>query len=530
MKVAVIGAGVSGLASIKTCLDEGLNPTCFERSEDIGGLWRYTPNVENGKCSIYQSVVTNTSKEMMCFSDFPMPENFPNFLHNTRMLAYFRAYADKFDLLKYINFKTTVISVKKCPNFSSSGQWEVITEKNGKRETTIFDAIMVCSGHHADPYYPLDCFPSIKTFTGDYFHSRQFKNPHGYDGKRVLLVGMGNSAADIAVELSRVASQVFLSTRRGSWVISRVYDNGYPWDICYDTRVQTWIRNTLPPSVLCWVTERKMNTWFDHANFGLQPCDRTQFKEPLINDELASRITSGFVVVKTNAVEFSGSTVKFADGSIEENIDVVIFATGYAYSFPFLDESVINMETSKANMYKNIIPPNLEKPTLGIIGLIQPLGPIMPTAELQARWLTRIFKGLCRYPSLNDVMNDIAKKKEIFIKRFGTKRENRLQVDFVEYLDELASDIGVKPVIWRLFLSDPVLAAALLWGPCTPAHFRLTGPGKWNEARKQILTTKNRVIKATKSRVVNNQEDKSLSLRLLLGAFFIFAMIWALIV
>uniref|UniRef100_A0A8C0IW36 Flavin-containing monooxygenase n=1 Tax=Chelonoidis abingdonii TaxID=106734 RepID=A0A8C0IW36_CHEAB len=104
-RVAVIGAGVCGLSSIKCCLDEGLEPTCFERSSDIGGLWRFEENPEEGRASIYKSVIINTSKEMMCFSDFPIPANFPNYMHNSKIMEYLRMYADHFDLLKYIRFK-----------------------------------------------------------------------------------------------------------------------------------------------------------------------------------------------------------------------------------------------------------------------------------------------------------------------------------------------------------------------------------------------------------------------------------------
>ncbi|KAM4023002.1 dimethylaniline monooxygenase [N-oxide-forming] 2-like isoform 1-T3 [Anomaloglossus baeobatrachus] len=523
MKVAIIGAGVSGLAAIKCCLDEGLEPTCFERSDDIGGLWRFTNNIEDGRASIYQSVVSNTSKELMCYSDFPYPEDFPNFLHNSKLLEYQRKYAEHFNLLKYVEFKTLVISVKKCNDFESSGQWYVTTEKDGKQETTIFDAVMVCSGHHTDPFYPLESFPGIKQFRGQYFHSREYKNSDEYKGKRVVIVGMGNSAADLAAELSHTASKVFLSTRRGAWVMSRVYDQGYPWDVCYDTRFETFKRNSLPMSIVARLTETKMNTWFSHVNYGLLPVDRTQFKEPLLNDELPSRILCGFVVVKPSVLDFTETAAKFDDGSVEDNIDVVIFATGYNFSFPFLDESVIKMEKNNIHLYKHIIPPALEKPTLGMLGLIQPIGPIMPTSELQGRWLTRVFKGLCPYPPLKTVMADLAKKNKIFTKRFGTIRENRLQVDFVEYLDELASDIGVKPNIFPLFFYDPVLAYALLFGPCTPMHYRLVGPGKWSPARKIILTTLDRVLKPTKTRVVKIDEPSFLSITKVLGALCVLA-------
>ncbi|KAG8555877.1 hypothetical protein GDO81_017849 [Engystomops pustulosus] len=529
MKVAVIGAGNSGLISIKCCLDEGLEPTCYERSEDIGGLWRFTPEVESGRASIYESVVTNTSKEMMCYSDFPFPENFPNFLHNSKMLEYYKKFVEKFDLLKYIQFQTIVRSVKKHPSFSSTGQWEVTTEKNGKQDTTIFDAVLVCSGHHSDPYYPLEDFPGINTFKGEHFHSREYKNSKAFNGKRVVVVGMGNSGADIAVELSRTAAQVFLSTRRGSWVMSRVFEHGYPWDICFDTRFQNWLRNTLPTSFVIWLTEKKMNAWFDHANFGLQPRDSTQFKEPLFNDELPSRITCGYVVVKPDVTEFTETSLKFEDGTSVENIDVVIFATGYRFSFPFLDESIIKVKDNKISLYRNIFPENLEKPTLGVIGLIQPLGPIMSSSEIQARWVTRVFKGLCTLPPPDAIRKDIEKKKEIAMSRFGPRREHTIQVDYIEYLDELTTDIGCKPNILELLTKDPVLAFKIIFGPCTPAQFRLTGPGKWPIARKQIMTTWDRIMKPTKTRVVKSQDRSSMSVIFGVGGLCILALLLAVI-
>uniref|UniRef100_A0A8C9CDF0 Flavin-containing monooxygenase n=1 Tax=Phocoena sinus TaxID=42100 RepID=A0A8C9CDF0_PHOSS len=158
-RVAIVAAGVSGLASIWCCLEEKLEPTCFQRSNDVGGLWQFLENTEDGLASIYQSVITNTSKEMSCFSDLPMPEDFPNFLHNSKLLEYFRIFVKKFDLLKYIQFQTTVLSVKKRPDFSTTSQWVVVTESDSKEQSAVFDAVMVCSGHHTLPHLPLESFP-----------------------------------------------------------------------------------------------------------------------------------------------------------------------------------------------------------------------------------------------------------------------------------------------------------------------------------------------------------------------------------
>ncbi|XP_069497370.1 dimethylaniline monooxygenase [N-oxide-forming] 2-like [Ambystoma mexicanum] len=515
-KVAVIGAGVSGLASLKCCLDEGLEPTCFERGDDIGGLWKFNEYVEDGRASIYKSVVTNTSKEMTCYSDFPMPDRFPNFLPNYKMMDYYKLYAKNFDLIRHIQFKTIVLSVRKRPDFSTSGQWDIVTEKDGKRESDVFDAVLLCTGHHVEPYLPLDSFPGIEKFKGQCFHSREYKHPDAFKGKRVIILGMGNTGADLAVELSHTADKVFLSTRRGSWVMSRVYDWGYPWDMVYNTRFKSWYRNSLPTSIARWLTHRKMNSWFDHANYGLLPQDSSQWKEPLFNDELPSRITCGFVVTKPNVVQFTETAARFEDGTVEDNIDVVIFATGYTYSCPLLQDSGINNQKMNS-LYRRIFVPGLEKPTLGVIGFIQPLGSIMPTTEMQARWAIQVFKGMCKLPPLKEIMEDISRKNEILLKSFGTARQNCLQLDQIEYFDELATDIGAKPNIPWLFLTDPQLALEIFFGSFTPFQYRLTGPGKWPGARGAIMSQWERIVMATRNRHVKIQPSHS---PLLVGLVF----------
>ncbi|XP_074953160.1 flavin-containing monooxygenase 1 isoform X4 [Phalacrocorax aristotelis] len=279
MRVAVVGAGVSGLSSIKCCLDEGLEPTCFEQSKDIGGLWRYTEHVETGRPSLYLSVISNTSKEMSAFSDFPYPEDFPVFLPNARLLDYLRRYAQHFGLWKHIKFGTTVVSIQKRTNFATTGQWDVVTEADGKQTLHIFDAVMVCSGNFSEPSLPLHCFPGIERFKGQYFHSRQYKHPDVFQGKRVLVVGMGNSGVDIAVEASRVAAKVTLCTSRGAWVISRVFDHGYPWDMVINTRFMSLIINSLPGPLSRGLINYRVNQWFKHENYGLQPEKRRSSRQ-----------------------------------------------------------------------------------------------------------------------------------------------------------------------------------------------------------------------------------------------------------
>ncbi|KAG8517656.1 Dimethylaniline monooxygenase [N-oxide-forming] 5 [Galemys pyrenaicus] len=512
-RVAVIGSGASGLASIKCCLEEGLEPVCFERSDDIGGLWRFQreahepatlcsgparpgeeawsaqvlqrlcnerfyllqENPEEGRASIYRSVIINSSKEMMCFSDYPIPDHFPNFMHNSQVLEYFRMYAKAFDLLKYIRFKTTVCSVKKRPDFPTSGQWEVVTECGGKEETTVFDGVMVCTGHHTNAYLPLDSFPGIEKFKGQYLHSRDYKNPNSFTGKRVIVIGIGNSGADLAVETSHVAKQVGTN-------------NHFP----------------LPHQGSCWGTHLAHQSRL-RARSLVHRHSGALSQHPTVNDELPNRIISGVVKVKGNVKEFTETAAIFEDGSKEEDIDAVIFATGYSFAFPFLDDSV-KVVNNKVSLYKKVFPPNLEKPTLAIIGLIQPLGAIMPISELQGRWVTQVFKGTKTLPSQSEMKREIAKAQEEIAKRYVDTPRHTIQGDYIDTMEELAVLVGVKPNLLHLAFTDPKLALELLVGPCTPIHYRLQGPGKWAEARKAILNTKSRVRKPLMTRAVESSD------------------------
>ncbi|XP_030228586.1 dimethylaniline monooxygenase [N-oxide-forming] 5 [Gadus morhua] len=507
-RVAVIGAGCSGLACIKTCLDEGLEPVCFESSDDIGGLWRFKENPEPNRASIYHSVIINTSKEMMCYSDFPIPAEYPNYMHNSLIMEYFRKYAEHFQLTKHIRFKTTVLQVKQRTDFSHSGQWDVETENSeGKRQKHIFDAVMICIGHHCHPNMPLQDFPGIDSFKGVYFHSRDYKTPEQWRNKKVVVIGIGNSGGDIAVELSRFSKQVYLSTRRGAWILNRVGDNGWPLDLSFN-RILNYAKLLLPFNVFCSLGERALNQRFNHSLYNLKPKHRLFNQHPTLNDDLPNRILSGTVQVKPNIHRFQGSSVEFDDGSVVDDIDLVVFATGYSFSFPFLASNVLPVSGNKASLYKYVFPPDLERNTLAVIGLVQPLGAIMPISEIQARWATRVFKGCSKCPSVAAMLKEVECKQETMARRYVSSPRHTIQVDFVDYMDEVADQFGVRPSILRLFLTDPRVALSVLFGPSTPYQYRLRGPGKWAGARQAILTQWDRVIQPMMTNGCNHPEPK----------------------
>ncbi|KAB0404824.1 hypothetical protein E2I00_005509, partial [Balaenoptera physalus] len=518
-RVATVGAGVSGLAPIKCYLEEGLEPTCFERSDDLGGLWRFTVK---GRASLYKSVVSNSCKEMSC-SDFPFPEDYPNYVPNSVFLEYLKMYANQFNLLKCIQFKTKVCSVTKRPDFSVTGQWEVVTLHEGKQESAIFDAVMVCTSFLTNPYLPLDSFP-------------EYKHPDIFRDKRVLVIGMGNSGTDIAVEASHVAKKVFLSTTGGAWVISQVFDSGYPWDMVFNM-----FRNSLPTPTVNWLIARRMNNWFNHENYGLIPEDRTQLREPVLSNELPGRIVTGKVLIKPSVKEMKENSVVFNNNPKEEPTDIIVFATGYTFAFLFLDETVVKVEDGQASLKKYIFPAHLQKPTLAVISLIKPLDSMIATGETQARWAVRVLKGkrmsnrgtymfsVNKLPPSSIMIEEVNARKKNKPSGFGLCYCKALQSDYIPYINELLTYIDAKPNLFSLLLTDPCLALTIFFSPCTPYQFHLTGPGKWEGARNAIMTQWDRTFKVTKTRVVQESPSPFASLlklfsflALLVAIFLIF--------
>nr|XP_019935950.1 PREDICTED: dimethylaniline monooxygenase [N-oxide-forming] 5-like isoform X2 [Paralichthys olivaceus] len=492
-RVAVVGAGSSGLACIKVCVDEGLEPVCFESSDDIGGMWRFKESPEPERASLYRSLVVNTSKEMMCFSDFPMPDDYPNYMLHSQLLQYLRLYAEHFYLLRYINF-----------------QWDVVTiNRDGEEEWHVFDAVLVCSGPYGHPSLPLSSFPGYETFTGRCFHSWEYKDAEALRGKRVVVVGMGNSGGDIAVEISRSSEKTFLSTREGAWVIGRMSTNGLPLDMINISRRINILQLLVPQTLTNWIIERKLNRKYDHRLYGLKPRHRILDRRILINDDLPGRILQGALVLKPNLKAFVETGVVFDDGTVEENIDTVVFCTGYNESFPFLPPALSDGTNGELTLYKRLFPPSLQHPTLAIIGFFRTNGPIMPTVEMQARWAVNVFSGLRHLPSQEKMLEVIESDRQRSMKSYPCPRQAALNVNYVQYLDFMAMEVGAQPNFLALLLRDPVLWAKVVFGPFTPYQFRLAGPGQWAGARHAILTQWKRVAQPFKTRVIPEPEPGS---------------------
>ncbi len=222
-KVCVIGAGSSGIAVAKALHDRAIPFDCFEMSDRVGGLWIFRNRT--GRSPAYRSLRTNTSRERTAYADFPMPPDYPDFPHHSQMAAYFDAYVDRFGLRERITFNTAVAHAARL----ASGRWRVTLGTGEARE---YDALIVANGHHWEPRWPEPPIPG--RFAGAVLHSHDYIDPGepvDTHGKRVVVVGMGNSAMDIACELSApgVAERVYLSARRGAWIVPK-YLFGRPLD------------------------------------------------------------------------------------------------------------------------------------------------------------------------------------------------------------------------------------------------------------------------------------------------------------
>ncbi len=415
-KVCIIGAGSSGIVACKVLQENNIPFDCYEKGSGIGGNWRYMN--DNGMSSAYRSLHINTSKKVMAYSDFPMPEHYPDYPSHYQIMEYFESYVDHFGFRDKIRFKTGVQHVEKL----SDGSYEVSLD-NGERKN--YTAVIVASGHHWKPRYP----NFQGEFNGLLLHSHDYKTPDIFLGnKNVVIVGFGNSAVDIACEAARTSTgKVIISTRSGAYVLPK-YILGKPFDTLNKYSVDwlpMWFKRALL-SLCLWIARGKQE------NYGIPKPKRPLLSEhPTISQDLFSLAGHGKIHIKPNIQQLAGDTIIFEDGS-QEKADVLIYATGYKISFPFFDKSFLNAEeTNEISLYKHVIHP--EHNNLFFIGLIQPLGAIMPLAEVQSEWVARILKGKSKLPSKETMLADIEGYKKKLYKRYKASPRHTIQVDFYPY-------------------------------------------------------------------------------------------------
>ncbi|HWC47319.1 MAG TPA: NAD(P)-binding domain-containing protein [Solirubrobacterales bacterium] len=424
-KVCIIGAGSSGIAAAQVLDARGIPFDCFEKGSQIGGNWRFEN--DNGMSSAYRSLHINTSRRVMAFKSLPMPENYPDYPDHFQMAAYFDEFADHFGLREKISFRTEVTKVE-----PADGEWAVTTKsESGAEATERYRAVLVANGHHWDPRWPEPAFPGAEEFEGEQLHAHHYREPDVLRGKRVLVLGLGNSATDIAVESSRIADKTFLAVRRGAYVLPK-YLNGKPIDEAVHP-----LASYLPLAVQRFFAMKGLEIAAgDMETYGLPKPDHKLFEaHPTVSSELLPRLGHGDITVKPNIERFAGGrTVRFVDGSSEE-IDLVVYCTGYKITFPFFDPKVLSAPDNRLPLYRRVV--SVERPGLYFIGFIQPLGPIMPLAEAQAEWVADLLSGGAALPPAGEMKREIAVEERKQAKRFVASKRHTVEVDFHPYLREI---------------------------------------------------------------------------------------------
>ena len=429
-RVCVIGAGSSGIAACQVLHSRGIDFDCFETGSEVGGNWRYLN--DNGMSSSYRSLHINTSRQIMEYKSFPMDDTYPTYPNHVQIAHYFDTYVDHFGFRDQIQFRTEVVSV-----VAAEGGWDVTVRKVGSRARPVtqhYGAVLVANGHHWNARMPEPEFPGASTFAGVQMHSHDYKTFEGFEGKRVLVLGIGNSACDIAVETSKVSSRTFLAMRRGAHVVPK-YIFGIPTDHLTTSPVARIGSFALQRALLSAIVFAARG---NVTKYGLpKPDHKIASAHPTISDDLLTRLGHGDITVKPNIARLDGDSIEFTDGS-REQIDVVVYCTGYKITFPFLDSTVIDAKDNDISLFHRVVDP--AHPGLYFIGLVQPLGAIMPLAEAQAEWVGDLLDGTATLPSGAEMEREIAGYKRGLAKRYVASKRHTIQVDFLDHLGELKTE------------------------------------------------------------------------------------------
>ncbi|HLV58139.1 MAG TPA: NAD(P)-binding domain-containing protein [Natronosporangium sp.] len=377
--VCVIGAGASGLVATKNLVEHGFGVDCYDRETSVGGIW----NWRHDRSPVYATAHLISSRPATGFPDFPMPDSWPDYPHHSQVLAYLQRYADHFDLRRHIWFGTEVVRVRPV----HGGRWEVTTRSTGgyTERTHRYAAVVVANGHHWYPHLPE--IEGLDGYTGETVHASAVKDPTSLRGRRVLIVGAGNTGCDLAAEAAaQRAAACWLSTRRGYWYIPK-YVFGRPVDQVNELVLAA----RLPLRVRQWLFHRILRLVVgDLRRFGLpRPDHRVYESHPIVNSQLIYQLGHGRVIPVADVARFGRTTVELVDGvSLEP--DLVVFATGYLPRFEFLDPHLLAIDDAgRPHLPLHMFSPR--EPTLAVAGLLQPDSGLFPLVHWQtvaiARWL-----------------------------------------------------------------------------------------------------------------------------------------------
>ena len=478
--VCVIGAGLSGIVTIKELQEKNHKVTCFEKNSDVGGVF--------SEMGTYDSLLLTVSNYFMAYSDFMPTEERLKFWTRKEYKEYLLKYMDHFNLKPAIHFSRIVISVKK-----KEKTWEVIVKEQDEERKYKFDSLAICSGQFQKKKMP--SIEGMDNFQGNICHSTDYKNATQFRGKKVLCIGMGESSVDMTTEISEVAEKTVLSLRRHPIIAPRYLaindQNAYnPQSYTVDVFTSR-IVNYLPQDL----HQKAHNVLFQKYLNSFDPATRligdwnikagTESKQVITkNERVFNAIIDGKVKVNIGGIKNLTETgVVFYDGS-EEEIDTILSCTGFEFTLPFIDLPV----SSSRELYKHMFYPDFNS-SLALIGFVRPQqGGVPVLAELQARYFALLCSEEKKLPDHPDLIKQIKIEKQVWEEKFSITPHISSLVNYAHFAEDLARCIGCE------FKVDPKKEKDLFmkcWsGPLWGIQYRLRGPGSRPEKARQILLEK----------------------------------------
>jgi hypothetical protein len=397
----------------------------YDRARRVGGNWVFDPGKTHS--SVFETTHIISSKSLSEYSDYRFPPGVADYPGHRDLQAYFEGYARHFGVLPLVRFGTEVERAE----LDGAG-WRM-TLGDGSVER--FDFLLVASGHHWDPRMPE--YPG--RFAGELLHSHGFKSAGPFRAKRVLVIGGGNSACDIAVETSRVSAFTAISMRRGYYFVPK-FLFGVPSDVMH-ARVR-FLPRPLRVRLLRGLLRLLNGSW---ESYGLpKPDHEFLSSHPVVNSELLYFIRHGEVHTRPDVARFEGAAVHFVDGRREE-YDAVIAATGFRIRFPFLDRTIADFESGPVPLYLRCFAPR--HPSLFFVGLLQPIGCVWPLAELQGQLVANAIVGRYRLPA--DVDSRIEAEKRRTSRTFMDTPRHSTEVDYHPFRKALLAQIPRDAPRWE---------------------------------------------------------------------------------
>ena len=418
-RIAVIGAGAGGLSSARFLLEGGHGVTVFESGSFVGGLWVYEN--DNGLSVAYSSLHINSEPRASHLRGFPFPEGSSLFPFHLVMHSYFMAFADHFGITEHVRFNTPVACVEPIDGLKDNG-W-LVRLVDGSNEQ--FDDVVIATGHQGIPLEP----SGLEDFTGEYLHSRQYRNPEPFEGKKVLVIGIGNSGLDIAADLAINAEHVYVSARSPVLIMPRMMwgaPSGRTSAKIAKPYIPWWLQRRIFIA-LCRVFHGRMEDW------GLQtPKTRTH---PASSPTFMAHVAFRRITCLPGLKSVTGQQVTFANGVTAE-VDTIIAATGYDVNIPILPPTVSPVVGKRIEVFNRVVHPSW--PGIFFVGFFNVSGGAnISMMDDQAEWLTDIIGGRCGLPSESDMRREMEAEKEDLTSRFPGSARYELELEPRRYRKKL---------------------------------------------------------------------------------------------